>query len=163
MHQNLHIIVAMTDDRLIGHNNSIPWDLPEDMQLFRQLTLGNTVIMGKKTFNSIGQPLAGRHNIIISSTAATRDIIHLCRSFDEGLKLADSFGHDIFCIGGRGIYQAALPLAATLHISWVAGKFCGDTFFPDFDMTAWQEFSRRDYDGFCYVCYQRKNKGSSNS
>jgi len=152
----IQIIVAMTRDRVIGEKGELPWNLPHDLKLFRQLTIGKTVLMGRTTYQSIGKPLAQRRNIVISRSLAVTQGIELCRTFSEGVNLARSFGHDIFCIGGVEIYRQALPLAERLHISWVDGAFSGDSLFPEFELSDWSETDRRSYTGFTYSTYLRK-------
>ncbi len=153
---DLHIIVAMSDDRLIGASGDIPWNLPEDLKLFRELTMGNSVIMGRKTYESIGHPLTGRNNIVISTSMQKTEGIELFPTFAKGLIRAQSLGREIYCIGGREIYQEALPLASHLHISWIAGDFKGDRFFPDFDQELWQMINKSRHSGFTHISYQRK-------
>ena len=153
---NIHIIVAMTNEGLIGMKGTLPWELPEDLQLFKKMTMGHTVIMGRKTFASIGAPLTGRRNIIISSKALSATGIEACNTFAEALAKAKSFNQEVFCIGGKGIYAEALPLATHLHISWIHGKFSGDSYFPDFDISLWQEQQQQEFNGFTYITYQRK-------
>lgn len=153
---HIHIIVAMTKDRLIGSKGSLPWHLPEDLAIFRRLTMGNTVIMGRRTFESIGEPLDGRRSIVITSQTLDEDSIETCRSFEAGLNYAVKFGADIFCIGGRAIFRAALPTADWLHVSWVEGDYEGDTWFPEFDLDLWTEIERSRHAGFTHVTYRRK-------
>jgi dihydrofolate reductase len=153
---NLHIIVAMTNERLIGVGGTLPWELPDDLQLFKHMTMGHTVIMGRKTFASIGAPLPGRKNIIISSSHLANADIEIFDSFAEALAKAESLNQKIFCIGGKEIYAEALPLATHLHISWIQGDFSGDTYFPDFDISKWQEQQQQVFNGFTHITYLRK-------
>lgn len=153
---DIHIIVAMTDAKLIGREGTLPWKLPGDLQLFRKLTMGHTVIMGRNTFESIGAPLAGRKNIIISSKSFDETGIETFNTFAEALEKAKTFDRKIFCIGGKKIYAEALPLATHLHISWIHADFSGDTYFPDFDISQWQEQQQQKFEGFTYTAYQRK-------
>ncbi len=159
--RDLHIIVAMTTSRLIGAGDSLPWDLPEDLRLFRRLTLGQAVIMGRRTFAGIGGPLPGRLNIVIASQGFPGPGVESFPTFAAGLLRAGETGRDIFCIGGREIYRAALPLATHLHISWIEGEFEGDTFFPEFSLDDWKETGREQYAGFTHVSYRRKKGQNS--
>ena len=152
----IHIIAAMTENRLIGHQGKLPWTLPEDLRLFRELTSGGAVIMGRATFESLGGPLPGRDNFVVSSKEIATRGVTSCRSFSDAIALASASGHKLFCIGGAEIYRAALPLANFLHISWVNGEYEGDTFFPAFDLDVWQETNRQPFIGFTHVTYQRK-------
>lgn len=156
----VHIIVAMTQDRVIGNAGRLPWDLPEDLHLFRQQTINKTVLMGRTTYLSIGHPLPQRNNIVISRTLTATAGISVCRSFAEGLTLAKSLAKDIFCIGGAEIYRQALPIADILHISWVEDNFSGDCFFPSFDLRDWCETTSQSCSGFIHCTYTRKNSNA---
>lgn len=153
----IHIIVAMTSDRVIGCKGQLPWDLPADLQLFRQHTLNKTVLMGKNTYLSIGHPLSQRNNIIISRTIQASDDMSVADSFSKGIDLAKKTGRDIYCIGGVEIYRQALPITHYLHISWVENDFDGDCYFPKFDLNEWREISRKSHDGFTHCSYTRKS------
>ena len=118
--------------------------------------MGNTVIMGRRTFESIGGPLPGRHNIVLTSREPDADRIETCRSFEAGLARAEKFDAEIFCIGGRAIFAAALPKADWMHITWVEGHYEGDTYFPEFELAAWEETERSRYAGFSHITYRRK-------
>jgi dihydrofolate reductase len=155
---DLHIIVAMTRDRLIGTNGKLPWHISKDLKLFRSLTMGHAVLMGRRTFNSVGASLDGRHNIVLSSTEFPAAGIEVFASFADGLQRAGEIDSEIFCIGGTRIYREALPLATHLHISWVDGDYTGDTFFPEFELDDWQEIERKRYENFTHVTYQRKRE-----
>lgn len=150
------IVAAMTRDRVIGLGDSLPWDLPEDRQLFKKLTSGKTVIMGRRTYESINRPLPDRHNIVLSRTLTDLPGVMVCSNFIEGLEAAGQFGRSIFIIGGAGLYRKALPLASVLHISWVKNSFHGDIYFPEFDFAEWTEVEEQDYPDFHYVNYLRR-------
>ena len=151
----LSIIVAMDRKRLIGSHGRLPWDRPEDLRLFRQLTEGNTVIMGHGTFASLGSPLANRHNLVLSRTLKKRDDLSVCRSFSAALALARQLNRPVFFIGGHSVYQKALEMVDQLHISWIEGDFSGDCYFPEIDFNSWQVDEEKDMQGFRYVRYRR--------
>lgn len=151
------IIVAMTKDQVIGSGDALPWHLPEDLQHFKELTMGCTIIMGHKTYISIGHPLPGRHNIVLSRSQTELPGVQLCSSFMAGLNAAAKLGHKVFIIGGEELYRKALPIAAELHISWVKDAFPGDRYFPGFDLSDWIPCGEVSYSGFRYVHYQRKS------
>lgn len=155
---DIHIIVAMTSDLLIGNAGKLPWTLPEDLHLFKKKTIGNTVIMGRKTYTGIGKVLADRNNIVITSKTVTDNSVESFSSFDEGVRRAVDIGAKIFCIGGREIFAAALPLATELHISWVEGDYEGNTYFPGFNLDNWQETNRSCHAGFTHISYKRKRR-----
>ena len=148
----------MTRDRVIGNTGRLPWTLPEDLQLFRQQTINNTVLMGRTTYLSIGHSLPDRNNIVISRTLPATAGVSVCSSFAEGIKLAKRLDKNIFCIGGAEIYRQALPIADVLHISWVESDFTGDCFFPLFDLCEWHETTRQNYSGFIHCTYTRRKQ-----
>lgn len=152
----LHIIVAMTASRVIGRDGRMPWSLPEDLRLFKSLTTGNTVIMGRQTFQSIGRPLSKRNNLIVSSTVKPVPGAEVFSDLASAVRRAETLGRPAFFIGGAQIYREALPLSEFLHVSWVESEYEGDTYFPAFDLAGWQESERRQYPGFIYVLYQRR-------
>ncbi len=153
----------MTRDGVIGRDGRIPWDLPDDRKLFRKLTEGNTVIMGRLTFESLPAPLANRHNIVVSRSLVQLEGATVCRRFLDGVALGWQLGRPIFVIGGVELYRKALPIADTLHISWVEGNHKGDRRFPALDLTAWEVVEAVDYPGFQHVVYRRAEplKGQS--
>ena len=158
MRPSLEIVVAMTQDRVIGADNVLPWSLPEDQKLFRRLTLGNTVIMGAKTFHSIGAPLKGRHNIVLTKSLEIDGVL-VCRSFLEGLAKAWELGRPTFIIGGTELYRKALKIADGMHISWIRRSYPGNRYFPDFEMKEWLVIEKQAYKDFDYITY-RRNKES---
>ena len=151
------IIVAMTSERVIGNQQGLPWHLPEDLQLFKRKTLGKTIIMGRKTHQSIGRPLPGRHNIVLSRATETFAGVQVCSSLIEGLAEAARYGQPIFMIGGAKLYEKALPVASELHISWVEENVEGDIFFPTFDINDWRVLSVTEHSGFNHIHYKRIN------
>ena len=136
------IIAAVARNGVIGHRARMPWHLPEDLRRFRQLTLGHAVIMGRRTFESIGKPLAGRNNIVVTrSPDWTRAGCHAAHSLEAAVAAVHE-REDAFVIGGAQIYALALPVASRLYISEIERDFEGDAFFPEFDRSRWREVSR---------------------
>jgi dihydrofolate reductase len=138
------LIWAMARNRVIGRDNSLPWHLPADMRHFRELTTGHPVLMGRKTYESLGRPLPGRTNIVVTSNrdyAAQGCLV--ANSLDEALVLAVSLTRpddpQIFVIGGEKLYAQMLPYADRLYVTLVDAEIKGDAWFPDFDMTEWRE------------------------
>ena len=138
----ISLIAAMGGNRVIGNNNSMPWRLPKDLAYFKKLTLGNTVVMGRKTFESIGKPLAGRKNIILTRDKGyTREGCLVVHSIEEALKeIKDE--QESFIIGGGEIYSIFLPYANKLYITYIDHEFQGDTYFPEIDYGEWEVISR---------------------
>ena len=138
------IIVAMDSNRVIGNANRLPWHLPADLAHFRAITMGKPILMGRRTHESIGRPLPGRDNIVISRnrnyTAEGCTVVH---SLEEAVQAAA--GHDeIMIIGGAELYRQALPQADVLYLTRVEGAFEGDAFFPELDDSAWREVQRSE-------------------
>ena len=134
------MIAAMTEDRVIGIENSLPWKLPNDMKWFRQNTLGKPIVMGRKTFESFGaRPLPGRTNIIITrdqSYQAEDSVV--VYSIDEALKAAGDVD-EVMIIGGASFYEQMLPRADRLYLTFVEADLQGDAWFPEFDLNDWNE------------------------
>ncbi|MGL4767257.1 MAG: dihydrofolate reductase [Formosimonas sp.] len=167
----LTLIAAVARNRALGKDNQLLWHLPNDLQFFKRTTLNHPIIMGRKTYESIGRPLPHRLNIIISrQLGLTIDGCVVVPSLTAAIELAEQMKHqpadinpEIFIIGGGEIYAAALPLAQRLVLTEVHREFAADVFFPEFDKTQWQEVSREtnhdaatglDYD---FVDYRRVN------
>ena len=133
----LRIIAAVSENGVIGRDGQLPWHLSADLKRFRKLTVNHTLIMGRKTYESIGRPLPQRRNIVLSHREDFRpDGVQMVHSFEEALATA---GADIcFVIGGAMLYRLALPRADRLHLTRVHATFQGDVCFPDFDSNEWQ-------------------------
>jgi dihydrofolate reductase len=130
----ISMIAALGENRVIGYENKLLWHIPADMQHFRSLTSGHAVIMGRKTFESIGKPLPNRMNIIITKNqnyaVSSCTVVH---SLEDALQVARAHEtEEIFVIGGSQIYTQALPYADKLYLTIVKGKFSGDAYFPDY-------------------------------
>jgi dihydrofolate reductase len=150
------IIAAMTRRRVIGAGGDLPWDLSGELRLFRELTWGHSVVMGRRTFESIGRPLPGRRNIVLSRSLSSQPGVIVCRSLGEGLKAAAD-GHDrVFFIGGAEVYAQALPLADVLHVSWIRRDYPGDARFPLFTGRDWRVVRVDDRGEFRHVVYRRR-------
>lgn len=141
------LIWAMARNRVIGRDNGLPWRLPDDMRHFRNTTLGQPVIMGRRTFESMPGALPRRTNIVLTSAPGYRaDNIHIARDFDSALAIAKekikvSAGDTAFVIGGAGVYELAMPVADKLFVTWIEAQVDGDTWFPEVDWSLWQETS----------------------
>lgn len=141
----ISLIVAMAQNRVIGRDNQMPWHLSADLKRFKQLTMGHPIIMGRKTFEAIGKPLPGRTNIIVSRNLDYRQAgCIVTNNLEAAINTGCKESEEIFIIGGATIYQAALPLANTLHITLINKAFDGDTWFPQFDQADWREVERID-------------------
>lgn len=139
---SLALIVAMASNRTIGINNTLPWRCPEDLKHFKALTMGHHMIMGRKTFDSIGKPLPGRTTVVISRDSALKiEGCLVAHSVDQAIAMCGD-DSEIFVVGGAEIYAQTLPLADTLYITEIQQEVAGDAHFPDFDKTVWQEMAR---------------------
>ena len=141
----ISMIAAMTDERVIGIENRLPWKLPSDMKWFRQHTLGKPIIMGRKTFESFGgRSLPERHNIVISRAPDYRlDNATVAHSIDEAIAAAGEV-EEIMIIGGASFYEQMLPRADRLYLTFVHGDIQGDAWFPEVDFQQWQEVERHE-------------------
>ena len=140
----ISLIVAMASNRAIGLNNQMPWHLSADLKKFKQITMGSPILMGRKTYESIGRPLPGRINIIISRNSSYQQ--DNCLVFDNVEKaLASCQKYDeIFIIGGATFYEVMLAKADTLYLTQIHKTFDADTFFPEINPQEWKEVTRED-------------------
>jgi dihydrofolate reductase len=152
------IIAAMAANRVIGDNNSIPWSLPEDLRQFKEKTLGHALIMGRKTYESLGQPLPGRKNIVISRNTDLQ--IPGCMTapgLDQALELCRD-QKKVFIIGGGQIFRLGLAVADTIILTILEREIRGDTIFPDFSGRGFVEMARERFEGrepFSVITYKR--------
>ncbi len=153
----IKIITAMTKSGIIGKGNELPWNIHDELKHFRRTTQGHTVIMGSKTFDSIGRPLPNRNNIVLCAEKRTIDGVAVCHSVEEALEKAQSYNYDIFVIGGAYTYAQFLDLADEMYISYIKQDYPGNVFFPQVDWSLWKEKSREDFSEFEFIVYERKN------
>lgn len=155
------LIAAMAENRVIGVEGRLPWKLPEDLKRFKRLTMGHAIIMGRKTWDSLGRPLPGRENVVVTRqkafAAPGATVVH---SLDEALAHVRARGEtEAYVIGGGELYTQALPLADRLELTLVHGTFDGDTRFPEYDAGAWREVSREEGQSegfrFAFVTWER--------
>ena len=131
------LVVAMARNRVIGRDNQLPWKLPKDLAYFKRVTMGNPVVMGRRTWQSIGRPLPGRGNIVVTRNAAfDAPGAKVVTSLDAAWKAAGTVG-EVCVIGGTSLFAEALPIADRIHLTEVDAVVEGDTFFPDFDRNQW--------------------------
>jgi len=145
------LIVAMAENQTIGIDNTLPWHLPNDLKYFKQVTMAKPIIMGRKTYESIGRPLPGRTNIVITrqsdyQAAGIVVVNSLQQALDKAESISADAGHDeVMVIGGAEIYQQALLQADRLYITHVYADVKGDAFFPSVNWNDWQEAQREDH------------------
>ena len=132
------IVAAIASNNVIGQKNSLPWDIPEDLKRFKQLTSGHTILMGRKTFDSIGRPLPNRTNIVMSKdTNYQKEGVEIVFDEREALNLIKDLNQEVFIIGGSKIYELFEPWATSLMITRVLKDFEGDAFFPNINWNNW--------------------------
>ncbi|PAV26019.1 dihydrofolate reductase [Tamilnaduibacter salinus] len=166
------LIVAMSRNHVIGRNNALPWYLPGDLKYFKQATMGKPILMGRKTFDSIGRPLPGRLNLVITrddqweaptgavAEPSLESAIHRASAQAE----LDGAG-EIMVIGGGQIYDLALPLIDRMYVTLVHDEVDGDAFFPSVDWSEWEEVGREDFQAsgnnpydYSFVVFDRKDR-----
>ncbi len=141
----LSIIAALSRNRVIGKDNQLPWRLPADLKHFKAVTLGKPVIMGRKTFESIGKPLPGRDNIVVTRNPHFRaDGLAVVHSLDAALAQAHN-APEIMLIGGAQLYAEALPRAQRLYLTLIDADIDGDAQFPEYNPAEWRETAREDH------------------
>jgi dihydrofolate reductase len=156
------LIAAMAANRVIGRNNALPWNLPADLKRFKALTMGHPVVMGRKTYESIGRPLPGRRNLVVTRNRAYSapgcEIVH---SLDAAVAACRG-AHEIFIIGGAALYRESLPRAHCLEFTEIHADFEGDASFPQYAPEQWREAGREVHDGeagvpfrYDFVRYER--------
>lgn len=146
MNFKLTVIVAKAENNVIGNENQLIWHLPNDLKHFKNLTSGHPIIMGRKTFESIGKPLPNRTNIVITRNSNwNADGVLIANSLEQAIEKAKEFDSEVFIIGGGNIYEQAMNLADVLVVTEVHHSFEGDTKFPEIDLNIWKEISREKF------------------
>ena len=157
----ISLVVAAADNNVIGKDNTMPWHIPEDFKHFKAVTMGKPCIMGRKTFESIlaslGKPLPGRVNIIVSRKNYQHAGALTCKDLEEAVEQAGKTGAEEICIvGGAQIYAQAMAIADKIHLTRVHQSPEGDAFFPKLG-PEWAEIARDERDGFSFLTYGKKN------
>ncbi len=142
---NLSIIVAISENNAIGKDNQLLWHLPADLKHFKEITTGNTIIMGRKTYESIGKPLPNRRSIVITrNTALKIEGVEVVNSLQEAISMC-KLDEKVFIIGGAEIYNQAMPFASTIYLTKVHQDYEADTFFPEINPSKWKEIDPITY------------------
>ncbi len=160
----ISLIAAASENNVIGSNGEIPWDIPADLQYFRRMTQGKPVIMGRKTYESIGHPLPKRPNIVITRQKEyTAEGCHVVASLGEALQVADcKNAEEIFVIGGGEIYREALEKADRIYLTRVHATIQGDAYFPEFHPEHWAEISCEKHEAeggqpaYTFLVYEKR-------
>ena len=157
------IVAAVARNGVIGVDGRLPWRLPDDLRRFKKLTLGHVLVMGRKTYESIGHPLPGRTTVVVTRNARWdpgSDEVVVAAGVPEAIAAATAIDDEVFVVGGAQVYAAALPVTHRLELTLVDAEPDGDTTFPDVDWGEWLELSREEGDGVAYVTYERRRVAS---
>lgn len=163
MQPRISIIVAMAQNRTIGINNTLPWRCPEDLKHFKSLTMGHHMIMGRKTYDSIGKPLPGRTTVVVTRNPGLKiEGCIVAHSLEQAISACAGDG-EIFIVGGAELYTQALPLADTIYLTEIQQEVMGDAHFPAFRRQEWREMAREPRTQeipqpltYHFVTYQRR-------
>ena len=160
----LTLVAALSTNGVIGKGGGLPWHIPGDLAFFKRTTMGHAIVMGRKTFDSVGRPLPGRRNIVVTRQRGLAipgcEVVH---SLEDAISLAREGGDDDpHIVGGASLYQSALPLASRLVLTEVHQHIdAGDTFFPEFNRGEWVEISRDAHEGYAFTVLERSTAASA--
>lgn len=142
----INIVVAIASNHAIGKANQLLWHLPEDLKHFKRITSGHPIIMGRKTYESIGKPLPNRTNIVVTRDRNyTVENIEITHSLKEAIEKAQAIDEEVFILGGGELYRQAMELTDKIYLTVVHHEFEGDTFFPEIDEEVWEESQREHH------------------
>lgn len=155
------IVVAISENHVIGKDNKLLWYLPNDLKHFKEITSGHTVIMGRKTYESVGKPLPNRRNIIITRQNITIEGCEVVNSIEAALALCTNEA-EVFIVGGAEIYRQSMHLTDRIYLTIVHKEFDGDSYFPQIEPAEWKETAREDYEPdaknalpYSFITYQK--------
>jgi len=157
------IIGAMSTGHVIGSGDGMPWHVPEEYAQFLRFIEGQTVIIGRRSYEIFGDGLTSAHTLVVSRSAAQLPGAIAVPSVEEALRLSASYGKTIFSSGGASIYAQTVPLADTMYLSYIKGHFSGDAYFPPFSDAEWIVDRREDHPRFEFVVYRRKGPAAASS
>ena len=150
------LLAAVARNGVIGVDGGLPWHLPDELALFKELTLGHVLVMGRRTYESVGRPLPGRTTVVVTRRPDWEaEGVLRAGSVDEALAIAGGIDEEVFVVGGAQVYAEALPLADRLALTFVDAEPQGDTVFPEVDWAQWREVARRAGEGWVHVTYER--------
>jgi len=155
------LVAAVGSNGVIGREGGLPWERTGDLAHFKSLTMGHVLVMGRRTYESIGRPLPGRRSVVITRQAAwsAPDAVVACHDVESALARAAQLDPEVFVIGGEQVFAATLPVADRLVLTHVEQAPEGDTWFPAVDWSRWREVSRQSYDGFDIATYAQLGLG----
>ena len=144
----------MSEDRVIGSGEGMPWNVPEEYERYLETVAGQTVIMGRRSWNIFGNDLSDTDNIVLTRRSLI-DGARTATSLDQALKMAEESERMVFVAGGSSVYQQAMSVADEMYLSTIKGNFVGDSFFPNFDQSDWDVVREIDYDSYIFRHYSR--------
>jgi dihydrofolate reductase len=150
------IIGAMTRDHVIGSGDGMPWDVPEEYEHFRRLVAGETIVIGRRSYEIFGESLTSAHTVVVSRSSTDLPGAIVVPSIDEALRVAEKFGRTVFSAGGASIYEQTIPRAEAMYLSYIEGKFSGDAYFPAFDERDWTIERREPHERWEFVVYRKE-------
>ena len=153
------LVAAVARNGVIGADGGIPWRLPDDQRRFKELTVGHVLVMGRRTYESIGRPLPDRKTVVVTRTpgwSAGADGVVVAPGVPEAIAVAGTIDDEVFVVGGTRVYEAALPLADRLELTWVDAEPEGDARFPEIEWADWREVAREAHEGWSAVSYERR-------
>lgn len=152
----LTLVAAVGANGVIGRGGELPWEPTGDLGHFKELTMGGVLVMGRRTYDSIGRPLPGRRTVVVTRDGAWSPAdVHVAHDIDGALAIAADLGPEVFVVGGGQVYVETLPFADRLVITEVQQSPPGDTYFPDVDWTEWSQTGRTEHDGYAIATYER--------
>ena len=152
------IVGALSTNHVIGSGNGMPWDVPEEYTHFLRLIEGQTIIIGRRSYEIFGRSLTSAHTVVVSrSTSLSHATVVF--SVEEAVRVAESFGTTVFSVGGASIYEQTIGLADWMYLSYIKGHFSGDAYFPQFSEQDWTVEQREDHPRFEFVVYRRNRTG----
>ena len=152
------IIGAMAENRVIGRGDGMPWDVPEEYEHFLRIIDGETVVIGRRSYEIFGESLTSAHNVVVSRSTASIPGATVASSVPEAVRVAKSLRRKVFSAGGASIYAQTIPLADAMYLSYIKGEFTGDAYFPEFDEREWVVERREEHARFVFVVYGRRGR-----
>jgi dihydrofolate reductase len=150
------LVAAIAANGVIGRDGSLPWPRTGDLAEFKRLTMGHVLVMGRRTYESIGRALPGRTTIVVTAQPDwAADGVFVAGSVDGAIATARSLDDDVFVVGGAAVYAEAMPMADRMVLTHIDASYDGDRWFPAVDWAAWREVSRDEHDGFVICTYVR--------
>ena len=145
----------MSAARVIGRGDGMPWDVPEEYAHFQRLVAGETIVIGRRSYEIFGATLTSAHTVVVSRSTASLPGAVVAPTVAEALEVARGFGRTVFSSGGASVYAQTLPLAEAMYLSYIKGDFTGDSYFPAFSAREWAVERREDHPRFEFVAYRR--------